>query len=117
MPSIGSLSVTTYRTQADQTDYALSGNSVSSTHLASLRRNLPVQKGQDKGVLRSNMRIAKTFDVGDTTKEVTVNYSAVVPVGVDVSAVLTWITGVVEVAVASAAAHALFTSGDINVSD
>lgn len=117
MPTIGTLPVTTFRAQADQTDYALSGHTVSATNLVALRRQLPVAKGDDKGVLRANARIAKTFPVGDTTKEVTFNFSGVIPVGIDTTALTAWMTSTVDKIVTSAEVRSLVTAGDINVSD
>jgi hypothetical protein len=117
MPSIGTLTVSTFRTQADQTDYALAGNTVSVTNLVALRRQLPVQKGEDKGVLRANMRLEKTFPVGDSTKQVVFNLSGIIPVGVDTAAVEAYIDETLLEAAESAAFKALMVSGDINVSD
>jgi len=117
MPTIGTLAVTTFRTQADQTDYALPGNTVSSTNLVALRRQLPVKKGEDLGVLRANTKVTKSFPVGDTTKEVTFNFSGVIPVGVVVADVLAFMTSTVDKIVTGAEVRALMSAGDINVSD
>lgn len=117
MPTIGTLPVTTYRNAADQTDYALAGDSISSTHKVALRRQLPVVKGTDRGTLRANARIAKAFAVGDTTKEVVFNFSGIVPVGVDTAAVIAWMTSHVDKITASTEVRNLMVAGDINVSD
>lgn len=117
MPTIGTLPVTTFRTQPDQTDYALVGHTVSSTHKVALRRQLPVVKGEDRGVLRANAQIVKSFAVGELTKDVVFNLSGVIPVGVDTTALGTWMDDVVELIATSAEFKALMISGDINVSD
>lgn len=117
MPNIGTLPATTYRNEPDQTVYALAGDTISSAHKAAFRRQLPVVKGEDKGILRANAKVTKAFPVGDSMKEVSVNYSAIVPVGVDTAAVATWLTSVVEEIVTSAEVHKLVTAGDIHIAD
>lgn len=117
MPQIGTLPVTTFRTQADQADYSLAGDNISSTHKVALRRQLPVVKGTDQGVLRANARVAKAFPVGETTKEVVFNISGIIPVGVNVADVLAWKTATVDKIATSEELGDLMTAGDINLAD
>lgn len=117
MPALGTLTVTTYRGQPDRIDYQLPGHTVSTTNLVSLQRRLPVKKGADLGSMQPNMRFEKSFPVGDTVKPVVFNFSGVIPVGVDPTALTTYLNDVVRVAVAAAPATALMTAGDINLSD
>lgn len=117
MPALGTLTVTTFRGEADRIDYALPGNTVSSTNLVTLQRRLPVKKGTDLGSMQPNMRFQKDFVVGETTKPAVFNFSGVIPVGIDVTALTTYLNDIVRVAIAAAPATALMTSGDINLSD
>lgn len=119
MPSLGTLTVTTYRQEADSNVYALAGNSVSQKDLIALRRTLPTAKpgATDQGVLRTNMRFERTVPVGETTKSMTFNISGVIPVGVDVALVQTYLDDVVEPALNSAAFTNLAKAGDIYLGD
>lgn len=117
MPNIGTLPVTTFRSEADQIVYSRPGNTVSSTDQVALRRQLPVPKGLDRGVLRANARVAKTVVIGDQSKEMVFNISGQIPVGVATADVEAHLTDVVLEVVKSAQFKALMTAGDINVSD
>lgn len=115
MPSLGTLSVTTFRASPDSMEYSLPGDSLASRHLASLRRALgDVKKDQPN---RLNLRVDKTIVVGETTKVLTFHVTAVVPQGIATAAVLAQYEDIFLPAVSGVQAKALFTSADINLGD
>lgn len=119
MPSIGTIPVTTYRSETDSMEYALAGNSVSNTDLLAFRRTLPAAKpgALDPGVLRSNVRGQRTVTVGELKKMMTMNVSFVVPVGTESTDIDDYITDVLIPTVQSTAFAALAKAGDIYVAD
>jgi len=121
MPSLGTLSVATFRQSAEAVDYSLPGNNLSQTDLVSLRRSIPqakkVNNVVDPGTLRTTMRFERGFDVAGVSKPVIFNVSGQVPVGVDPALVEAYITDVVLVGAGTAAFKSLSTKGDIQLSD
>lgn len=84
----GSKTVSVLTSVADAVTYKTAAHNVSNVDTIAVRRTLPVKtvKGGVATVspLRSNVRFEKSFSIGgDATAPVTVNISAVVPVGVD----------------------------------
>lgn len=118
MPTIGTLTVTNYRGQADQMEYAQPGHTISLTDLISFRRQLPVVKNGDRGLLHANVQCKKSFDIGNGVfKDVVFNISGHVPVGVDMTALETYWTNTVLEVVKAPGVKALMKAGDINVND
>lgn len=119
MTTIGTLTVTTYRAQPDQIDYAFADNSVSVPHLATFRRTLPVSKGVDKGDMRVNFRVSKmvAINAAGDKKEMQFNVTGIIPVGVDPALIDSTYNDELLVAAAAAPVKALMRSGDINLAD
>lgn len=119
MPALGTLTVTTYRQDADAIDYALATHSVSSKDMISLRRTLPAAKpgATDPGVMRTNVKFERSVMVGTTMKSMTFNISAVVPIGVAPATIQSYLDDVVEPVANSAQFAALAKTGDIHLGD
>lgn len=115
MPSLGTLTVSTFRASPDSMEYSLPGDSLATRHSAVLRRQLgDVKKDQPN---RLNLRIDKTVTVGDTTKVLTFHVTGVIPQGVPTATVLSEYSDTFLVAAGSDQAKALFTAGDVNLGD
>lgn len=117
MLSIGTKNVSIYRNTADEVIYAGPAHDVTNVDTVSLRRSLPVKRGSDNGTMRGNMNFAKSFPNGDKKSLVVVNLTAHVPVGVDATAVRTWMTSEVFPGATSSVTLDLATKGVIHLSD
>lgn len=115
MPALGTLTVTTFRSESDSMEYALPDNSLASRHIAALRRQLGDPKKDQPN--RLNLRVDKAVTVGDVQKVLTFHVTAVVPQGVPTATILAEYEDVFVPAATSNQAKALFTAADVNLGD
>lgn len=120
MAALGTLTVTTYRSQPDQNDYQFADNTISSPHLATFRRQVPTpSKDGDKGSVRVNFRVSKAVPINSDgeLRELQFNVTGVIPVGANATTVESIYTDELLVAAGSAPVKALMKSADINITD